>query len=76
MACNLLSAGNLRLSDYMENFFFIFMLNRYPDVSSSVVGIANIFSITKSSGTSIYFLCLIILLIYFVFYRLKNRRAA
>lgn len=51
------------LSDYLENIGIIILLNNYPNHSTSMVSTTNIFSIIKSSTTSISFLVLIILLL-------------
>jgi hypothetical protein len=51
--------------DYCENFGIIAMLQAYPDVPANLVSVTNIFSILKSSLTSIYFIVLIIVIITF-----------
>jgi len=56
--------------DYIENIFIIAMINSFPDLSSDIVGIASLFTIMKSSFTSIFF----ILLLWAVFMYFKNRR--
>lgn len=52
------------MSDYLENFFFINMIKSYPDISEQTVRIASIFSVVKSSTTTLYFVCLTVLLVY------------
>ena len=51
--------------DYCENIGIITMLNIYPDNSNILAQITNVFSILKSSFTTVYFIILIILLIVF-----------
>ena len=51
------------LSDYLENIGIITLLNNYPNHSISMVSTTNIFSIIKSSTTSISFLVILILLL-------------
>ena len=58
------------LCDYIENIFIIVMINSFPDLSSNIVGTASLFTIMKSSFTSIFF----ILLLWAVFMYFKNRR--
>ncbi len=50
--------------DYIENFFFISMVNSYPTISERTVSLASSFSVVKSGTTTVYFICLIILLVY------------
>lgn len=49
--------------DYGENIGIITMLGSYPDISSLVAQITVVFSVLKSTSTSIYFIALILLLI-------------
>tara|TARA_R110002096_G_C14661614_1_gene728088 strand:- start:8317 stop:8877 length:561 start_codon:yes stop_codon:yes gene_type:complete len=58
------------ICDYIENIFIIVMINSFPDFSSNIVGAASLFTIMKSSFTSIFF----ILLLWAVFMYFKNRR--
>lgn len=58
------------ICDYIENLFIISMINSFPDLSSNIVTIASLFTILKSSFTSIFFL----LLIWAVILYFKNRR--
>lgn len=51
------------LFDYCENFGFITMLLSYPDIPESLVVISNIFSILKSSVSTLFYTTLLILLI-------------
>lgn len=57
------------ICDYIENVFIIVMINSFPDLSSDMVGIASLFTIMKSSFTSIFF----ILLLWAVIKYFKNR---
>jgi len=60
--------------DYMENIGIITMLVNYPDVSNFSISITNIFSILKSTFTTIYFIVLIICFVIVVFSFLKRKR--
>jgi len=51
------------IADYLENFGIVTMLKNYPEIKETTVYATNIFSVTKSFSTSIFFLILIILLI-------------
>ena len=51
------------LFDYMENIGIITMLINYPNNSQNLMKSANLFTIIKSMTTTVYFLCLIIILI-------------
>ena len=51
--------------DYCENFGIIAMLQAYPEIPANLVAVTNVFSILKSSLTSIYFIVLIIVIITF-----------
>jgi hypothetical protein len=53
------------LFDYFENIGIITMLNSYPDNSILLTQITNVFSILKSTFTTIYFIILIIFIIAF-----------
>lgn len=60
------------ISDYIENFGIILMLNTYPNISRNVVNTTNAFSILKSTTTSMFFISLIVVLIIFTIKRFKN----
>ncbi|WP_405382293.1 hypothetical protein [Maribacter sp. LLG6340-A2] len=60
------------IADYIENIGIITMLNAYPTVTETSVHTTSIFSIIKSSTTSIYFIVLIVVLIILGFRRLKS----
>lgn len=62
------------IADYMENIGIITMLNNYPDVSPLSMSFTNIFTITKSMVTAIYFVALIIILVIFGIKTLNNRK--
>jgi len=51
------------IADYMENFGIVVMLTSFPDVSAEVADLTNVFSITKSVTTTIFFIVLIIILV-------------
>ena len=51
------------ISDYLENIGIITMLNSYPDLTETTVKATNIFSVIKSTSTSIFFITLIVILI-------------
>lgn len=51
------------LFDYFENLGIIFMLKSFPDNSVLLSHITNVFSILKSSFTTVYFIILIVVLI-------------
>ncbi|WP_437368847.1 hypothetical protein [Maribacter litoralis] len=61
------------IADYIENIGIISMLNAYPTVTETSVPITSLFSIIKSSTTTIYFLVLIFVLIILGLRRLKSR---
>lgn len=51
--------------DYCENFGIIAMLQVWPEIPANLVSVTNLFSILKSSLTSVYFIVLIIVIITF-----------
>ncbi|SDS37784.1 hypothetical protein SAMN05192545_1292 [Maribacter dokdonensis] len=61
------------IADYFENIGVVTMLNAYPRVTETSVHLTSIFSIIKSSATSIYFLVLIAILIKLGLRRLKPK---
>lgn len=61
------------LFDYFENIGIITMLKSYPDNSIILTQITSIFSVLKSSFTSIYFIILLILLIVFGIRKLSQK---
>jgi len=61
------------LFDYCENIGIIIMLNTYPDYLNKLAQITNIFSILKSSFTTITFIILITILIVFGFRKIFMR---
>ena len=60
------------LADYLENIGIISMLNTYPNVTETTVNITSMFSVIKSSATSIYFLTFIVVLIVLGVRRIKS----
>ncbi|MDI1354462.1 MAG: hypothetical protein PSX36_06075 [bacterium] len=51
------------LFDYLENIGIVTMLKSYPDNSASMSQLTNVFSILKSTLTTIYFIALLIALL-------------
>ncbi len=64
------------LADYLENFGIIKMLNNYPDITETMVKTTSIFSVLKSTSTSIFFIALIVILIILGIKFLKRNKAA
>ena len=60
--------------DYCENFGIIAMLLKFPELPANLVAVTNVFSILKSSLTSIYFVVLIIVIITFGAKTLSKKR--
>jgi len=54
------------LFDYIENILIIILLNSFPDISPSIVELASVFTILKSSFTIIFFVLFFWALIRFV----------
>lgn len=50
--------------DYCENIGFITMLLNYPDIPEGLVVVSNIFSVLKSSVSTLFYTALLILMIY------------
>jgi hypothetical protein len=50
-------------ADYLENFGIIKLLSDFPELSTTSVTVTSLFSILKSSSTSVFFIVLIITLI-------------
>lgn len=61
------------IADYLENLGIINMLLTFPDISATVVELANYCSIVKSFSTSIYFTALLVLLILYGFFKLTRK---
>jgi hypothetical protein len=51
------------ICDYAENIGIISMLNNYPDNSDSLTQVTNVFSVLKSSFTTLYLISLVLLLV-------------
>jgi hypothetical protein len=51
------------ITDYLENIGIILLIQSYPSLSETLVKTTNIFSITKSTSTSIFFIILIVILL-------------
>ena len=58
------------ISDYAENFSIISLLNNYPEIEENSVLISNLFSVMKSSLTTISLSVLLIILFIFLFKRI------
>jgi len=61
------------ITDYLENFGIIYMLNSYPDISNFSIALTNLFTMTKSISTTIYFMLLIIVLAILMFKTVKKQ---
>lgn len=55
------------IADYLENIGIIYSLTNFPNLSSNTIKLTSLFSIVKSTSTTIYFVSLLILLIVFGF---------
>jgi hypothetical protein len=62
------------LFDYSENIGIISMLNSFPENSILLSQFTNVFSILKSTFTSIYFVSLIAILIWWIISKMRNRQ--
>jgi hypothetical protein len=62
------------IADYLENFGIINMLNNYPNLSQFSMDATNVFSIMKSTTTTIYFIALISILLLFGVKTAKARK--
>ncbi len=62
--------------DYMENIGIISMLTSYPDLSKDTVVATNIFTLVKSTSTSIYFVLLLIVMVMVGIKYIRNRGQA
>ena len=51
------------IADYFENFGIIVMLSKYPHLTQALVTTVSLFSVVKSTSTSLFFISLIIVLI-------------
>lgn len=52
------------LADYLENISIITIIKTWPEISGLIYSMASIFSLTKSMVTTVFYIALIILLIY------------
>ncbi|MFL1011537.1 hypothetical protein [Flavisericum labens] len=64
------------IADYSENFGIITMLINYPDLSPTTIKVTNIFSVVKSMSTTVFFVTLIIILIFFGIKTIKERKTS
>jgi len=63
------------IADYAENIGIIFMLNRHPAFTVQTVELVCTFSIIKSSATTIYFLILLVVILWFAINWLQRLKA-
>lgn len=61
------------MADYFENIGIITILKQFPDISNGVVKITNLFSVIKSTSTTIYFVVLLIVLVLVGIKAIKKR---
>lgn len=59
--------------DYAENFSIISLINNYPEINKTTVLVSNLFSVLKSSVTTIALTVLMVILLVFLFRRIFNR---
>jgi hypothetical protein len=50
------------------------MLANYPVISEGTINIASVFSIAKSGTTTLYFVCLTVLVVYFIIKKVNRQR--
>jgi hypothetical protein len=62
------------VADYVENLGIMIMLNSYPDLTWGLVRITALFSIIKSSSSSLFFIALLLVLIAFGFKTIKGEK--
>jgi hypothetical protein len=62
------------MADYVENLGIMIMLSSYPDLTGSLVRITSLFSVIKSSSSSLFFIAILLVLIAFGFKTLKGRK--
>ena len=62
------------IADYVENLGIIIMLNSYPDLTGSLVRITSLFSVIKSSSSSLFFITFLLVLIAYGFKTLKGKK--
>ncbi|HSO87806.1 MAG TPA: hypothetical protein VLQ91_14710 [Draconibacterium sp.] len=60
--------------DYCENFGIIAMMQAFPEIPVNLVAVTNIFSVLKSSLTSIFFIVLVVVLIMFAIRLLSQKQ--
>ncbi len=61
-------------ADYLENIGIITLLKQFPDITPQSVEITSLFSVVKSTATSLYFLVLLLVLIWLGVLWLKKRK--
>lgn len=60
------------VADYVENISIINLLNSYPDLSDNLIRSAKVFTIVKSSVTTVYFIGLFVLLAIWILRKLRS----
>ena len=59
--------------DYAENFTVISILNSYPEISDSLVQVSNLFSVLKSSSTTVSLIVLLVIMLMWGFQKLTTK---
>lgn len=59
--------------DYAENFTVISILNSYPEISDSLVQVSNLFSVLKSSLTTVSLTALLVIILVWGFRKLTTK---
>jgi len=61
-------------ADYLENIGIITLLKHFPDITQQAVQITSLFSVLKSTATSLYFVLLLLVLIWLGVVSIKKRK--
>ena len=62
------------LADYAENAGIITMLLKYPNQTSMMVELTSTFSVVKAMSTTVFFVCLMVVLIAYAILYFKSKR--
>lgn len=62
------------LADYLENFGIITLLKQFPNITSQYVQITSLFSVLKSSATTLYFVWLMVVLIMLLIQFIRKKK--
>ena len=62
------------LADYAENAGIITMLLSYPNQTSLMVELTSTFSVVKAMSTTVFFVCLMVVLIAYAILYFKSKR--